>query len=186
MGSGQLIGGGTIDLTAEGTTDWAQWGLLMPTDVNHKAAVARQIGDVHLVGSVTLRNFTNVQALLNDPAFLWSDGAPTLSLSSAQRCGLYVSGGGNGFAIDVAVAPESRTLRVYVGGYYARGRLVAHLSDGSVPDYVDDTLGASARQFSGVYTLTYRSPTSGATLHIEWTQASQGMGAVNWSAASLQ
>lgn len=185
MGSGQLLRGDTIDLTAEGHTDWAQWGLLAATDLNHKAGVARQIGDVHLVGAVTLRNFTNAQALLFDPAFTWSDGAPTSALTAAQRCGLYVGGSGNGFAVDVAASPELRTLRVYVGAYYAKGKLVAHLSDGSAPDYVDNSLGAPNAQFAAVYTLVFRTPASGVTLHLEWTQA-QGTGDVNWSAASLQ
>src|SRR5207245_1767776 len=39
-----------IDLAAEGSADWAHWGLFSDTSFDHKAGVTQQINDYSLIG----------------------------------------------------------------------------------------------------------------------------------------
>ena len=63
-----------INLTAEGTSDWADWGLNLPTDFNHKAGVTSKIGDYSPVGAPLLDYY---QFGNNAQGFTWTDGTPT-------------------------------------------------------------------------------------------------------------
>ena len=40
------LNGSVVNLTSEGTVDWAHWGLVWVDDFNHKAAVVPMIGNV--------------------------------------------------------------------------------------------------------------------------------------------
>ena len=61
-----------VNLTAEGTLDWAHWGLAIKSDFDHKAGGASQISDVTTVG--TVEQFPDALT-----GFSWSDGTPTAS-----------------------------------------------------------------------------------------------------------
>jgi PKD repeat protein len=150
---------GSVDLTAAGSIDWVHW----PAGTR-KAGVAGQISGVSLVGRGALAASANETVALR-----WSDGAPAISGSSSQ--GLFVAGTGRGLAITVPADPVARTLTVYVGATQAHGRLVARLSDGSAPDYVNVPVRKLGAKWNGVYTLTYRAASAGQTLRVEWTQA---------------
>ncbi|MEM7099870.1 MAG: hypothetical protein AAF541_16505, partial [Pseudomonadota bacterium] len=50
-GSSNPVAGGTIiDLTSEGSADWAHWARTTATSFNHKAGVTQQISDINNVG----------------------------------------------------------------------------------------------------------------------------------------
>jgi hypothetical protein len=81
-----------------------------------------------------------------------------------------------------------------IGG--ACGKLTAHLSDGSSPDYVSDAFnGNLAFQwaavpggFTGVYTLRYRAAMPGQTLTVTWvldSEPNRFLGQVRLQAATL-
>ena len=80
----------------------------------------------------------------------------------------------------------TRTFSVYVGGWRAQGRMVAHLSDGSAPDYVDTSVTNATGGVTGVYTFTYHAAAAGQTLTITFTQNLAGSGNVTLQAATLQ
>ena len=90
----------------------------------------------------------------------------------------------HGLAFDVPADTSPRVVRFYVGVNQAQGKLLAHMSDGSAPDLVDDSLldlnGTSTR----TYTIQYRAGSAGQTLTISWTVES-GIGNVNLSAVML-
>jgi hypothetical protein len=102
---------------------------------------------------------------------------------------VYLGGVGNGFRITVPAATTPRTLRVYVAAYNSRGSLVAHLSDGSAVDYVDNGANASNDTVAQrVYTLSYQAASAGQTLTVTFTNglANGPESAVALEAATLQ
>jgi len=159
-----------VNLTAKGKRDWAKW----PNYVR-KASGGAQIGNATVVGGAA--NIYNADARV----FSWSDGTPTIAAS--DRSGLKI-GAGKSHQITAAAGIGTRTLRVYVGGWKAVGRLTAQLSDNSVPVYVS-VQGDPAGAYDAVYKLTYRAESDGQRIIVKWAHDS-GTGSVNLQAATLQ
>jgi uncharacterized protein YjdB len=174
---GSLTGSGlssttTVNLTTEGTADWAHW-----SGYDHKSTGASQISNYTLPGGGNAYSFTSAQN-----GFTWSDGTPTVS-GSTNKNGMYIEGIGTGFQFTAPADQAQRVLRVYVGGWNSGGTLTASLSDGSSPDYVN-TAFSSTNQYSVVYTLTYKAASAGKMLTVKWVQSS-GTGDVILQAATL-
>ena len=106
-----------IDLTAEGATDWAHWGLDWDATnfFDRKARVIPQISNFTLVGSAAIRQ---------DPdspiGFTWSDGSPLPAVVNTSAT-ISVTGLMNGFRITAPADTLPRTLNIYVGAYAAQG-----------------------------------------------------------------
>jgi hypothetical protein len=150
------------------------WG---DANLNRKAGVTAQLSSYTVVGTGTLRTYSN------DPRPLaWSDGTPTAS-STSNKNGIYISLIGNGFSFTAPADGTSRTLTVHVGGWYSGGTLTAHLSDGSAVDYTDTTPTTNA-QYDRNYTLTYSAGGTGQILTVTWKMAS-GTGNVTLNGAAL-
>jgi len=157
-----------VDLTAEGTADWSEWGATAATDFNHKANVPEQIGAFTSVGPGT-----DSQSGGGGTIATWSDGTPTPSGTNNQR-GIFVAGAGNGFRLTLPADPITRTVRLYTNVFAARAAITATLSDGSAPAYSDDALVDTSDSFqngakAGVYTLSYSAASPGQTLTITLT-----------------
>jgi hypothetical protein len=174
--------GSTTDLSARGTSDWAHWGLSTATSYDRKN-----------LATALLSNFTNVggtpmaQLGTYGVGFSWSDGTPTGSASDSTT-GVYTYGNGAGFRISAPADTTTRTLNLYVGGQSSTANLVAHLSDGSAPDYtVSATLAAGDQnnQYERTVTLTYRAASAGQTIRVDWLQSGAG-GFVHLHSATLQ
>jgi hypothetical protein len=109
---------------------------------------------------------------------------PAIAVTNSTT-GVFVRGANNGFQIIVPANTTPRTLKLYVGAWHTRGRLVAHLSDGSAADYVDTSLSNTASPTSlAVYTLNYRAASNGQTLTVTFTNATDS-GNVTLQAATL-
>jgi len=177
-----IAGGGTLtgsvglapynlDLTAEGTTDWAHWGLNFPTSFDHKSGAAQLIPDLVLLNAsaTDLRNY-------NDgwfTAYTWSDGTPTAEAYGSPT-GVLLSVTNNpltGFQLTVPATSQLRCLKVYVGLIFAQGRFDARLSDFSALPYSDDSIFQPDDFGDAAYTLTFASPNPGANLIVTWTPA---------------
>src|SRR6202011_5829779 len=100
--------------------------------------------------------------------YTWTDGTPTASATNTTT-GVYISGVNNGFQITAPADTTQRTLTVYVDAYHAQGKIVAHLSDASSPDYVDSTLNSVSNTMQGAYTFIYKAASSGQTLSVIFT-----------------
>ena len=122
-------------------------------------------------------------------AFSWTDGTPTLSVTSTTT-GINTNGSvGNGFEITVPADTNLKTLKLYVGVWYAQGKLEATLSDGSAPAFVDTAMNKNNGASSGLYTINYKAAASGQNLKIRFTILTQYFspnGNVAWEAATLQ
>jgi len=170
--------GGTVDLSAEGSADWAHFGLNGLNEVNRKAGVTSQIGSLSFVGGTP----TNYEAIANRQTYNWSDGTPTASAST--RYLNYVYGVGNGFELEVDADTTERTALVYLGGWQSRGCIESSLSDGSAPD-----VSTCVENLSDVYderlAINYRAASGGQTLTLRYLMES-GTGNVSFQAAALQ
>jgi len=151
----------SVDLTSEGTGDWAHFGRTDASSLNRKANTEPHI-NMALVGASTPARSTDYSA-----AFAWSDGTPLTSESGTRTC-IYVPGFTNGFRITVPADTSSRTLKVYIGLYGAAGTLQAFLSDGSAAAYTDTTLDDIFSDRYGVYTIGYRAASAGQMLTVHY------------------
>ena len=114
-----------VNLSAEGTLDWAHWGLTSPADFNHLAGTNQIISNYNVLGSqfaAWANSFPN--------ACSWTNGAPVASASGTTTA-VYVTGLSNGFQIVAGAGTSLRRLRLYLGALAGRARLNASLSDGS-------------------------------------------------------
>jgi hypothetical protein len=155
----------SADLTAEGSADWAHWGLVLPSDFDHKAGVPQQISNFTRIGTNDTQRLQD-----NFTAFSWSDGSPTLG-TNGTTTGVFTYGLTNGFLLTAPADTNSRTLKVYVGLYGAEGQFQAYLSDYSAPAYTDIAFkGATVYDNAYTnYTLDYRAASSGQMLVVEFT-----------------
>jgi RHS repeat-associated protein len=183
-GSGTLSGSsaassGQVNLTTQGTADWAHWGLNTASSFNHKAGVTSQIANFSLPnGGAALRG------QLYGPGYAWSDGTPTSNATTIY--GVYLTGASHGFQIVVpADNMTTRTLKLYVAAYKAQAQLTATLGDGSAAPFtsiVDNLTGTTFR----TYTLTYQAGNPGQSLTVLWTMlADHGSGNLQLHAAAL-
>jgi hypothetical protein len=174
----------TINLTAEGTLDWAAWGLTNFTDFDDKMGVTSQISNYITVGTAAYDGeYGN-----NNEGFTWTDGTPTLDVTNSTT-GIYVAGLGAGYEVDVPATAWTRILTVHLGAYLATAHFEASLSDGSAPYYVDESFNTSNPNGSDRdYTITYAAPSPGPEpyLFVRYWQIAGPNGNVTLSAASLQ
>ncbi len=172
----------SINLTTDGSRDWAHWGLATNSLFNHKASVVQQISDYTKIGTNTAQRYTD-----NYTAFAWSDGTPTASVSGAN-IGVYTTGVTNGFEITVPADTNSRTLKVYVGLYGAQGNFQVWLSDFSAAAFTDTSLSNYYGSSYGVYTITYSAASAGQSLKVRYRSLKlfdQDYGNVTLQAATL-
>lgn len=153
----------TVNLSAEGTQDWAHWGLSSESSFDHKAGVSSQISNYTVLGAGAISRFSDLSY-----THVWNDGTPTQAATTTT--GVFASGAaGNGFRITAPADTNTRTMRLYVGAWYARAQFRAELSDGSAPVSVDDFVIAQTGTANHVYEITYKAASAGQTLTISYT-----------------
>src|SRR5688572_12418077 len=112
-----------VNLTQEGTTDWAHWG--QSSTPVRKANVTNVIGA--LTSTSTISPFDGYLSRVQ-----WSDGAGTQT--GDTRWFRFVQGMSSSLVVDVPASPALRTFVIYVGGWGSRGRLDATLGTLSQTD----------------------------------------------------
>jgi hypothetical protein len=168
---------GTVDLSAEGTSDWRFWG---PSGaVSYKRTAGNLISDYTLIGSgpVTTR-------FRNAVAFSWSDGSPTLTTTGAADSMTVAGTVGGGASITVPATATSQTLSVYVGGSNDTGLIQASPSDGCFAEYAASA-NNGRNDYTVVYRFTFKSMVPGTVLNVKWTMAA-GSEAIGLYAATLK
>lgn len=171
----------SANLSTEGTTDWAHWGLTDTSSFNHKSGVTQQISNYTKIGSGTVGRFTDCQV-----KYSWTGGTPTDSATDTIT-GLYIPLVGNGFQFTVPAGTTQKTLKVYVSVYKARGKFEVSLSDGSAPAYTDYTDISTGSHYK-VYTIVFKAGSASQTLTIKHTVESvydASIGNVTLQAATL-
>jgi hypothetical protein len=182
-GSIAITAGPTIDLSAEGTADWAHWGTVNKNSFDHKNIMTSLLSDF----TPLVANETTTQLGMYALGFTWNDGTPTASATNSTT-GVYTSGNGTGFRISAPADLTTRTLRFYCGGQQSSATVTAHLTDASAADYTTTTMsgaGDTGMQFERLVTVVYHAASAGQTLTITWQQVTSG-GFVHVHSATLQ
>ena len=167
--TGGSLGGATalpsagVDLTVDGSSDWAHWGLSSPTSFDHKAEVSQQISAFTEIGTGNVQQYSD-----NFTAYSWADGTPTAN-TNGTKTGVFIHGLTNGFLLNAPADRTTRTLKVYVGLYGAQGDFKAYLSDFSAPAYIDASLRSVYGNAYAVYTLNYTAAAAGQMLIVKYT-----------------
>jgi hypothetical protein len=152
-----------VNLTTEGTADWVHWGGRINGMLDRKTDVAMQISDYTPIGNGTVERYAD-----NYTGFSWSDGTPTASVTGTKT-GVFILGVTNGFELTLPADTTSRTVKVYVGLYAAKGLFQAWLSDFSAKVYADTSLSNYFGNTYAAYTLNYAAASEGQTLTIRFT-----------------
>ena len=176
---------GSVDLTAEGTEDWAYWervptGVGTPTVDNttiakadQKASPGASIGELTTIGSTTLFDYGGPVGT----HYSWSDGLSAPTASGDGLVQAFPGGIGEGYRLTVPADTDVRRLRYYVGANAATGQLTATLSDGSAVPYVQPlSLGVGDTY---VYDVAFRADSAGQTLTVDWVKTAVDVGADN-------
>ncbi|RIK57522.1 MAG: hypothetical protein DCC63_13640 [Nitrospira sp.] len=172
--------GTSVNLSTEGTTDWAHWGLTTASSFNHKSGVTAQISTFSTVGGGTAQRFDD-----NPTTYTWTGGTPTASATNSPT-GVYIVGLNKGFQLTVPADTTPRTVKLYLGGWGAQAKFEATLSDQSAAGYTDTSFNdsGSGDGTNRVYTLTYQAASPNQTLTLTWTVT--GMNDPQWGNVSLQ
>jgi hypothetical protein len=157
-----------VDLSAEGTLDWAHWGRTVIT-FDHKNNVTQQIS--------TYTEILNPGGPFNQNdapvAYSWIDGTPDAAETDTTT-GIFFSmssttGGdlGKGYSLTVSADTSTKTLKLYLGGQQGEGKLTASLDDGSAAP-AELLIPYEFGPFTRVVTLTFRA-TSATNLTLTYT-----------------
>lgn len=151
-----------VNLTTEGTADWAHWGLTAPTSFDHKSGVGQSINNFTVLGSHPVMQYSN-----NYSRYSWSDGTPVLAANGTPT-GLFIIGQDSGFHLTVPADTTPRRLKLYVGGYGVQANFQAWLSDFSATAYTDTSVSNVFDDAYAVYTLDYAAANAGESLIVQY------------------
>ncbi|HEX8628898.1 MAG TPA: hypothetical protein VF755_12090 [Catenuloplanes sp.] len=168
-----------VDLSAEGTRDWAHWGLRRPSSVTRKAGGPQAINDLG-------NNGPRERVETGTQRFSWRDGAPDGAVSDTPT-GVSACGVGTAFKLSVPAGPQTRTLRLHGGVWRATGRFDVSLS-GTNLSRSAEVSREGVLSLPVVYTVKFRAP-AGGQLTIRWGVTAifqQSCGSVDLRAATLQ
>jgi len=153
----------SVNLTTEGTADWVHWGARTNGILDRKAGVEMQISDYTPIGNGTVERYAD-----NYTSFSWSDGTPTASVAGTKT-GVFIPGVTNGFELTLPADTTSRTVKLYLGLYAAKGLFQAWLSDFSAKVYADTSLSNTLGNSYAAYTLNYSAASAGQALTVRFT-----------------
>ena len=155
---------GSVNLTAEGTKEWAHWGLLRKNSFNRKLN-SQQITTFSSIGEGHVDQYAD-----NLVSYNWTDGTPTLSVGGTTT-GVFIDKLGSGFQLTLPADKTLRRLKLYVGLFAARGQFEATLSDLSAAPYIHSSFENTYNNATGVYTVEYAAASPGQTLTIRYTSS---------------
>lgn len=151
------LGSADLNLTTEGTTDWAHWGYVNQSSFTHK------------VGGTSISNLAATPTLSFTGAPFtasWTDGTPEPAVSKTSSGVAVHSGSNMQFTVPASTTPH--TLRLYVGAQVASARLDVTLSDNSAVVAAQNKSSASSTT-NYQYTIVYNAASDGQTLTVRWT-----------------
>ena len=94
----------SVDLSVEGSLDWAHWGFTSPTDFNHLDATNQFINNFLVIGSEFPARANSLPLGCS-----WTNGTPVAAATDTTT-GVYVTGLSNGFQLTVSASTSPRRL----------------------------------------------------------------------------
>jgi hypothetical protein len=161
-----------VDLTAEGTTDWVNWGW-----------TTEKLGGTAIDSALTvIGGGTPGVAWDSRINVSWTDGDPNPTGNNEKGFNHIGPNVGDGLSFTVTATEATQTLRVYVAGWAGEGIFTAALSGGG--SYTETF---SARQDSehqyGVFELDFAG--AGETLTVTYTMG-EDIANTTWANIGLQ
>ncbi len=150
-----------INLSTEGTTDWAHWGLNSGSSFDHK------------VGSTAISNLAAGPAGNFSGAPLtstWNNGTPDATANMTST-GVYVNQP-NSMVFTAPADRASYTLNIYVGTQDCTGTMTIALSDGSAGPYTRTVASSGTTNYK--FSAVYNAATDGNKLTVTWTDVGDG------------
>jgi hypothetical protein len=174
-----------VDLSQEGTIDWAHWGWSIASDFDHKSSGNGLISNYALVNTIGVGQYGDGLV-----SYKWHDGESGIGQRANSMgpttTGVYVTGIHNGVHVTVPAENMPRHVRFYVGGYKSVGQVQISLSDGSAPAVEDHSYGSINDHFNVVYDVEYEAGSANQTLLLSWTMmAGDNLGNVTLQSATL-
>lgn len=168
------LGSADLDLTAEGTTDWAHWGYGGVSGFTRKQG-GTAISNLAAAPDVS---FTGAPFTAS-----WTNGTPQATASMTSS-GVGVHQGSNAqFTVAAGTAPH--TLRLYVGAQTASARLDVTLSDSSAM-VAPQTKSSTTTTTNYQYTIVYNAATDGQQLTVRWSDTNDAGNPTQSFAALLE
>ena len=168
------LGTSDLDLSNEGTTDWAHWGYQTGVTGFDRKNGGNAISDLAATPMVSFGGAPFTAS--------WSNGTPHPNVSMTSSGVAVHQGSAMTFTVNADTTP--RTLRLYVGAQAASARLDVSLSDSSAAD-VTKTLSAGGTT-NVRYTITFNAASAGRVLTVSWTDTNDSNGSGNCFAALLE
>jgi hypothetical protein len=180
-----------VNLTAEGTIDWAIWDYQVGTTGTTGAPSNKKIGG-SAVSSVTalLGTPRGITGTSTPPTYTYADGTSPVAATAAAIGGITdtsINTLGSGFKLNItgnSLLPE--TVRVYVDVFNAVGTMTATLNGATT--YSNSSIGSNATRIGGVYTFTFQPNVSTDTLQLNYSISTLNTGGssnVSLQAASV-
>lgn len=166
--------GGSVDLTAAGTDDWAHFGNISPASAARKAGVTnRMIGDLTVNGTASL-------AVNGRTGFSWRDGNSPIT-AEGNRDRISVGNTGDGFEMDVKVGPAEKRITLYLGGHSSTGRF--SVTDGTNQSAHIVTLSGETGPYSYKVEITANAKED-TVLHLSYVKTG-GTGSIAFIGAAV-
>src|SRR5688500_17683886 len=98
----------SVNLSVEGTADWAHWGLDSAASFNRRSNGFSRIANVSLLGTAPVMAVTNTAL-----AFSWTNGTPVSNTNTTNQ--LLITGADSGFDVLVSADTTTRRLKLFLG-----------------------------------------------------------------------
>jgi hypothetical protein len=161
-----------VNLTAEGTIDWAIWDYQSGTTGTTGAPSNKKVGGSAVSGVTALLGTPRgITGTATPPTYTYADGTSPVAATAAAIGGITdtsINVLGSGFKLNVtgnALLPE--TVRVYVDVFNAVGTMTATLNGATT--YSNSSISSNATRIGGVYTFTFQPNVSTDTLQLNYS-----------------
>lgn len=159
-----------INLTMEGTIDWAHWGYALAGDFDHKVSGNGLISNYTLIGALNALQYSDGLV-----SYKWNDGQGNFgqhpNSMGPSTTGIYIGAVNTGVRITAPASQTAQHLRFYVGGFKSTGQVQIQLGGGGLT-YEDHSFGSANGTYNVVYDVEYRAASANQTLTLSWTMLS--------------
>jgi hypothetical protein len=168
-----------VNLTGEGTVDWAVWDYQAGTAGTSGVPSNRKAGG-SAVGTVTavLGTPRGITGTLSPPTYTYTNGTSPTSATAAVIGAITdtsINAVGSGVRLNIAGDPTKvEVVRLYVAGFNAVGTLTAQLNGATT--YVDSSASYGGSRTGSVYTLSFQPNTAADLLQVSYTIQSLNTG----------
>jgi hypothetical protein len=144
-----------IDLTQEGSRDWAAFALDDANSFTTKAGGTGELTNYSVIG-----DFTRLRSAGSPVSFSWTDGPGTDVIQTRTR-NMFPQAQGldenEGIRLTIPADDVEKTLKVYLGAFSMEGIVTVSMEDGSVPSYTTSLSSESVQQ-CWVLTVDFAAP----------------------------